>query len=496
MDGSPDGVGQLLEGNLLKHANPPLAKKGEQGAALLLLVLMLLFVVLPMTGLAISSGMAYLARTRLSSAVDAAALAGARSLSIGSDLQSQTATADATVRAYLNANFPDGLYGTSNLTISSSIQQTAYKTRTVSVRATVAFPTLTLGLLSNTSSSIAAFGQASRRDVNIMLVLDRSGSMQGTPCQMMKADAQAFADRFTNGRDRLGLITFKASAHVDMAPTLYFKTATPSVDTTIGQVQCSGNTGSAQALWYAYQQIKAINEPGALNIIVYFTDGQPNGVAAQFPVKTLTDNRYDSKQTGNSVGNMPPSSCSASAVSGILAQSAPDGATTGYTLGVMDPAGTDITSTADPLADAPGCKFSSKGSLYAREDIAFIPDTDLWGNSILGYKPLDVFPPGHAYAGRTRVDSPLTVVYASTNAADDAARRIRNDRAFSPIIYSIGLGGDGWVDHDFLKRVANDPQASSFDATKPAGLYVYAPNAGQLGSAFNRIASEILRLAK
>ena len=500
MAGLSQRLRKLREGHIL---NPPnMRKTREKGATLLLLTLMLLFAVIPMVGLAIDGGMGYLAETRLSAAVDAAALAGARSLSIGLDLSSQTAAAQATVNAYMNANFPNGLYGVSNVAVTSSIQETAFKTRTVSVQATATFPLSFLAIIGKTTGQVAATGQASRRDVNIILTMDRSGSMYGTPCNTMKANAASFADKFTNGRDRLGLITFKASAHLDYASTLNFKTSSPTIDSVIGQIQCAGNTGSAQALWLAYQQILAINEPGALNLIVYFTDGQPNGIAAQFPLKLQTDTRYDPIQTSTLVAGVPPTSCTVkgnpatATLNGVLAQGAPDGATTGYTTGIMDTVGTAISDTSDPLINAPGCAFTQKGVVYVRHDIAFIPTQDLWGNSTVGYKTVDTFPAGDTYAGQMRVDTPTAVVYASTNAADDAGRRIRNDRAFLPIIYSIGLGGDGWVDHDFLKRVANDPTASSYDPTLPAGLYVYAPDAGQLSEAFNRIASEILRLAK
>ena len=54
---------------------------------------------------------------------------------------------------------------------------------------------------------VAANGQASRRDLNVILTLDRSGLMASSKfCDPMKAAA-------------LGLITFMQSASVDCAPT-------------------------------------------------------------------------------------------------------------------------------------------------------------------------------------------------------------------------------------------------------------------------------------
>ena len=63
-------------------------------------------------------------------------------------------------------------------------------------------------------------------------------------------------------------------------------------------------------------------------------------------------------------------------------------------------------------------------------------------------------------------------------------------------IYSIGLGNFGGVPADFLERVANDPRASNFDSTYPAGLYIFAATSADLTDAFNTIASQILHLSK
>ena len=478
----------------------PAVKDRRSGAALVLLTLMLVLVVIPMVGFAVDGGLAYMMETRLSAAVDSAALAGARSLSVGLDISSQTASAQSTVSAYLNANFPPGLYGTTNFTSSSSIQETTYKTRTVTVNASVTYPMHFLQFLGIKTGQIAAAGQSSRRDVNLVLTMDRSGSMAGTPCSEMKLAAQSFASDFTNGRDRMALITFKASANLDYPPTLDFMTQSPSIVSVIGQINCAGNTGSAQALWMAYQQILAVNEPGALNLIVYYTDGQPNGLSASYPIKTLADVRYDAVQTSTLV-NTPASGCkpnSTGTLSGILAQGAADGSTLGYTTGLFSNVGTSISDTSDPMIAAPGCAFlgSYDNQAYVRRDIAYIPTTDSWGNSTVGYKPVDTYPAGNPYAGKMRVDEPIAVVYASTNAGDSAGQRIRSDKTFSPVIYCIGLGGDGWIDHDFLARIANTPTSSSYNPAQPSGLYVYSPDSSQLAAAFNSVASQILRLSQ
>ena len=46
-----------------------------------------------------------------------------------------------------------------------------------------------------------------------------------------------------------------------------------------------------------------------------------------------------------------------------------------------------------------------------------------------------------------------------------------------------------------MKRISDDPSSTYYDITQTAGLYVKAPTTDQLMAPFNRVASEILRLA-
>lgn len=70
------------------------------------------------------------------------------------------------------------------------------------------------------------------------------------------------------------------NANVDYKSTLNFDSQSPNLNDTLSLLKCGGNTGSAAALTLAHQQIKSVAEPGALNVIVFFTDGVPNGYSA------------------------------------------------------------------------------------------------------------------------------------------------------------------------------------------------------------------------
>jgi Flp pilus assembly protein TadG len=483
-------------------------RRGRRGIVVIMLSLMVAVVMLPLVGLAIDGSILYLVQAKLSAAVDAAALAAARSLSVGLDLNSQTASATATAQSFFSANFPTGYWSTTNLSLTTTVAETAYKTRTVTMQASVTVPLTFMRLLGQTGSTVAAQGQASRRDVVMILVIDRSNSMQlAGVCGTMIAAAQNFVGYFSNGRDEIGLVTFADGPNLTYAPTLNFDSNVPTLTTAIGGVQCGGDTGTAAALNMAYTQLQAVNEPGALNLIVFFTDGHPNGVAANFPVKTSVDTRYD-VWNYNTLVSDPKSSCSSSAAkAGVVSQwtgePAPSLGYTGGLLATTTPSASTTSVILAPSVDNTCAMYSSPSNLNIqanmRQDIAYIPATDLNGNATTGYQSVvGLTYPSGPYAGQIRVDMPTAVVAASVNAADNQATAIRNDPNLIPVIYAIGLGGTSAepIDATFMERISNDPRSPIYNSAKPAGEYFYSPTATDLGGVFQQVASEILRISQ
>jgi len=474
-----------------------------------MLSMMVAVVMLPLVGLAIDGSILYLVQAKLSAAVDAATLAAARSLSVGLDITSQTASATATAQAFFSANFPTGYWNTSNLSLTTAVAQTAYKTRTVTMQASVTVPLTFMRLLGQTGSTVTAQGQTSRRDVVMIIVVDRSSSLQNAGvCGTMTQAAQNFVGYFSNGRDEIGLVTFMDGYNLSYAPTLNFDSNVPSLSTVLGQIKCYGDTGTAGALNQAYVQLRAINLPGALNLIVFFTDGHPNGVAANFPVKTSADTRYDCGTPGcthstSTLVSTPASACNSNTtLQGEIAEwSGEPAPSTGYTYGLFAVTSASDSTTSEAVASGlTGCAMSSDQSKM-RKDIAYIPATDLYSNATTGYQSFaagDLYPSGNPYVGKIRVDTPTAVVTASINAADNQATAIRNDPNLIPVIYAIGLGGTSSepIDATFMERISNDPRSPIYDSTKPAGEYFYSPTATDLGGVFQQVASEILRLSQ
>jgi Flp pilus assembly protein TadG len=124
-----------------------------------------------MIGSGVDMSRAYMAKTRLQSACDAAALAGRRVMQ--NDTLDTTVTAEAT--RFFNFNFPQHLYNTP--TFTPSVTRPAIGT--VRVTASTTIPTSIMKIFGFTSLPLNVTCDASLNFVNtdIMLVLDTTGSM-------------------------------------------------------------------------------------------------------------------------------------------------------------------------------------------------------------------------------------------------------------------------------------------------------------------------------
>jgi Flp pilus assembly protein TadG len=472
--------------------------------------LMLTFVI-PVVGLAIDAGVLYSVKAKLQSAVDAAAMAAARSLSNGLTISEQETSAQNRATAFFNANFPTGMLDTGNKTINVGVAETSFRTRTVTVDAGVAAPVYFMRVLGFTSTTVRAIGKASRRDVNVIMVVDRSGSLDTAgACDDLENASKSFVNLFANQRDRLGLVTYGGSYKVDYPPNQNFKTSSPSLTGKLGLIYpggCNGWTGSAQGLWKGYEQIIAINEPGALNVILFFTDGIPNAITADWKLDVDGANQthcYDWEHSkyywdgGWNPVNLVYRGWIAGQTdvgrSGVRTTDAPAMPVSDESDPVTNPVG---YSGAAPSA-ANDCYWRSEGSGSFYKDVAYYPNQDIYGNSIFGWKNINTYSSG-AYAGKARDDQQDNQQNAAINAVDNAAQRIRNNALnanINTVIYAIGLGGAGEAEHELLRRIANDKDSPIYDSTKLQGLYVYAPTPADLNMAFVLIASEILRYAQ
>jgi Flp pilus assembly protein TadG len=201
----------------------------KKGAALFIAIASLVWIVIPMLGLFVDLGILYSAKARLQAAVDGAALAAARALNLGQTTAAQAVSAQQNAVNWFYANFPKGNWATSN-TVMTTANVTVVDSpsnanlRQVTVTASTSVPTWFMKYLGFSATNLTVTGQASRKDIVAMLVLDRSGSMCSingatanppcnkssttTPCSAMITDAKNFTGAFAEGRDQIGLLTF------------------------------------------------------------------------------------------------------------------------------------------------------------------------------------------------------------------------------------------------------------------------------------------------
>lgn len=501
-------------------------KTRSNGYAVIFLASMILTLI-PLTGLAIDCSILYIVKARLSAACDAAALAAARNLNLGQTMAEQEREARARALSFYNANFSERyLSATRSAPLIDIPTNTPNNVLTISVSGTARVKTYFIGMLPRLNLdtvSVAATGAASRRDVNMMLVLDRSSSLiTSGQCQAMKDSATAFVNNFVDGRDTIGLITFGTNYVVAFPPARDFKSAGTNIARRISQITCGENTAMSAAYWKAYQELVGRNMPNALNTIVLFTDGIPNGIYADFPVRATADNRHGFSGgpcANNRTCNVPASDCAdrGTPLRGVLAQWG-DNQPTGPVAGLFEPQGTSVTSHGATRIGRAGCAFQGNAERVGK-DVAYVPDVDYQGNRAKGnsnqyiqYQAQD-FVPG---SGNTqiRMDRPLTIGRASSNLMDHAAQRVRA-RALNAnigvVTFVIGLGlyslpVQQQPDDVLLRRVANDPgnaqrgePASPIyarDPYLPDGKYIRAENSAEMANAFQRIASEVLRLSR
>lgn len=106
---------------------------------------------------------------------------------------------------------------------------------------------------------------------DIMLVLDRTGSMVGSDLEMAKETVRSILDVTDTSQHRVGLVSFGISARVDVRLTRDKASIIDRLDH-----RASGMTSVTSGLNLAYGHLRANGRPGVAKTLVVITDGGHN----------------------------------------------------------------------------------------------------------------------------------------------------------------------------------------------------------------------------
>jgi Mg-chelatase subunit ChlD len=413
--------------------------------------------------LGIEVGRWYVVRAELSKSVDAAALLGAKNYS-NPFLETEDLMA-----AVGQANFSPGLLGTEGspsitgtkgaegkVFVEGSTNVLNKVTQVVEMQDHIAKGTYA-------KTHITSSGVAQQREVEIMLVLDESGSMSGAMSNL-KSAAQSFIDFFehTDDTDQFGLITFASGVVVErpLGPNFYVE-----MTSAIGNMSANGGTNSEDALDQAdgpsgfTDQTGVPGDERVQQFLVFFSDGNPTAFRGTF-TRDGTDYDAVGYAADWDIKLMDPDS--QFSYLNVKQYETGDGKTPGPT----------VCKSGSPLAGYSNTKWH-------------ILDDPTYG--VNGYSEFlevnysDILGTTNPEKCKLNWSKGRQYVEAITKQmAIDHAQEIK-DKGIK--IYTVGLGS---VDEDFLSQIASGP-----------GFEFFAPTSADLKNLFQKIATNIrLRLVQ
>ncbi len=432
--------------------------KHEKGTVLVM-VAMLMLALLGFSALGMEAGRWFLVRAELSKSVDAAALLAAKNISNPYVSPTQIAT------QFFRANFPVGYLGTpasgagsANFTVNVDPA-----TNKVTVNGNVSAVAILAQILGFNLIPVNSMGVAQKKEVEIILVLDRSGSMnQNNAMPELKKAAALFVNYFkaTQTTDRLGMISFSTTPSFDQPLGTNYVTPLiggsypPTIGGKIGAMTPSDYTNSEDAIDQADGPGGFTNQggiPGDQRIqqfLIFFSDGWPTAFRGNFVYKNVT---YDAvlKLAGECGVSTPNIN------SQLQKPVAPDG---------------PISPTINPNVTGPGIATTTincNGTTAAT----------------VHWLLLDQYPvPGYSSTAQCIPSSALKP-WACELANGLASIKAQELKAKGVKIYTIGLGDDNPT---MMTDVASGPT-----------FYKHAPTPTELQALFQLVAREIaLRLVQ
>lgn len=292
----------LMQQRLSSHRRASSAQNAvrlRRRGAMVVMVLICLPVILAFAVLTINIAWMQLTRTELRTATDAASRAGSRTLSLTQDVDAARAAAIAGAGNNLIAGDPlllaesDLQFGLSEpqnagpwtfaerASDANDINAVRITGRRVTGAPSGPVPMLFAGLFDRTTFEPVKVATATQSDRDVVLVLDRSGSMRsrtstGTRWTDLKDAVDVFLDTLalTPQDEQVGLVTYSTQASRDVNLTLDYQSIRDAVD----NVNTGGWTGIGRGIEYGQAAVMdpSFTRTFANKTIVVMTDGNHN----------------------------------------------------------------------------------------------------------------------------------------------------------------------------------------------------------------------------
>ena len=429
----------------------------EQGQVLVAFVLTATFL-LAMIGLAIDVGMAYLVKTKLSAAVDAAALAAGKVAPQGQE------SAGAEAARFFSVNYPDGLLG-ARVAAPTTVVMEEDQSWNVTVSATALLPSYFAKAVGARQFTVSASATSTLSPVDLVLVLATPERPGDQALEAAKAAAGRFLENFNPESDRVGLIRFASGVEARDEFRIREKRGFDlrrMQDYLAGpETREPGYAAAGEALRVAKAQLDSLPKPrqSKQRLIVLFAAGAPNGMAARF-------------ETG------------AGGVVGALSSQS-DGL---YPLYDRDEVSSPLRRSALPFNTLPETDWSGTVSVKSFNAVR------------------ELLPVANSFdEQRCNVDR------AARNMAEnvaDAARGESGLQGYPITIHTIGRGsklsqlevacpsyGNNEKGENIMRRLANVNGVDTYNANQPSGMYV-AAEPETFDAAFRKVAASVLRLSR
>ena len=421
----------------------------NQRGSIIITFAILLTVLLGFTALGFEVGQWYLIKAELSKSVDASALAAAKNIS-----NPHVDDLETLVNEFAHENFAQGYLGTSDCTIHFDDSEKEHGK--IKVTATSNKGTLLVRLFGIDEVSAGNYGAAAKKEVEVMMVLDRSGSMQASGAMPdLKFAAKSFVDYFedTQSGDKMGLISFATGVTVEFPLSHDF---VDPMKAAIDAMDGRGYTNAADAIDQSDDSAIGFTDQALVSgdqriqqYLVFFTDGNPNAFRHEFTRNGIDYDGvvYCSGSNGSCSGSVGDSLCS------------PDTPDTSWCSSI----GVESRPTGDGLP---------------------FPGPTACGQRTTRWWVFEDYPIGSYIEPYCNIphNSELRQYVCATarQMAMDFAQELKDKHIK---IYVIGLGN---IREDYLRSIASDPDDE---------FYYVTPDSSELESIFNTIAKLIkLRL--